>query len=1123
MQQQGGNSKAVRGVGAKEACLSNIRSTCPFHTSDLCQGLAILLGVLGGVTLLLTFLSGVWSFLICRARPGDYVCYTPGSKAGATSDGYAAHTDSALAETPDIGGTHALIPGNPYAPASSVSSGGRTCCTWCNCQDEPTPCTIVARVAFWVVFGLLALSTVAMWSLAIITADLYATTLPDLAGELKLPGMRSGATIHREDSGMFHITADNLHDAVFAQGVAHAQYRLWQMDFQRRVGRGTLSEAVGEGGLKIDKFMRTLGVLPAAEAAAKLLDTTPVAAEMVDGYLAGVNAYIDSAKAALPFEMKLLGVKPSHFTRADSMVWAKLMSFDLSENWSREKTRHYLLVGRNLTTSRIEQLMPWYQTDRFPTVLDEGDLLPIPPAALKGASTPAPGKQADEEAARILRELAAERTAAGVPGAPGVPEAAPTPAAAQATLSERISQALRARPVKTSCGSGADLAGAMPHLRFAGAYIWSLLTGDVAPLASHLLSPKALTVEGALFSGKASWGGPRAQASNNWVVHGNRTVNGKPLMANDPHLSLSAPSIWIVNHLHIAGPNPSGEEAFDIIGASFPILPGVVIGHNSRISWAVTNTGADVQDLYVMNDTASGGQSYWFNGTWTPYAVTPQVIKVKGKADVHINVRSSHYGNVVTDNDVINATLAAGATMSLRWVSTDLSIQDTTMSAFMGLDFSANYTAWRNALRLYGAPSQNFIFADATTGDIAYQLPGWVPHRHPSHSGAYPVPGTGLPQYEWQGRIPFDALPASVNPSKGYIVTANNKVTPPSYDAHYFITPHNLGWNALSVGYRAKRITEMVVSMSENDPHNATLKLDLDGMAAIQTDYKSNAAADVISGIALVQASQLTAGGRSVQQKLLAWDQVMSVGSSEAVLFAYLVSELTVLGTAEAGGEHWVQFGFLYNALHSDAGNATDPACTKLGFATCTAFAARALDRTAEFETQLKGRLSSPDSDIKLPLEDGVVYKPAAVQHWGKGVHPAVFAHAILGQTPLACLADRSVAHGGDWSTVNVGAFQLPSQAYAAQLRSGDEPKDDEGDDEDEDDDVPLFVQSAGPSYRGLYDLADLQSSRFLNPLGQSGNILSKQFDNLLGKWSTGHYLPMQTSGYKSDSSQKLS
>ena len=219
-------------------------------------------------------------------------------------------------------------------------------------------------------------------------------------------------------------------------------------------------------------------------------------------------------------------------------------------------------------------------------------------------------------------------------------------------------------------------------------------------------------------------GGELKGASNNWVVHGDLTASGKPLLCNDPHLSLMAPSIWVLMHLEVPG-------QFGVIGASFVGLAGVVIGRNRfDVSWGVTNTGADVQDTYLMN-TTDGGASYFNDGVKLAFQTRTETIKVKDGSDINIVVRTvPGVGPVITDNNLLSdskSTIAPGGSLfgdnvlALRWVSIDESINDTTMDAFLALNNVSDYDEFRTALRSYVAPAQNFIYGDAT-GNIGYQV-----------------------------------------------------------------------------------------------------------------------------------------------------------------------------------------------------------------------------------------------------------------------------------------------------------------------------------------------------------------------------------------------------------------
>jgi penicillin amidase len=278
------------------------------------------------------------------------------------------------------------------------------------------------------------------------------------------------------------------------------------------------------------------------------------------------------------------------------------------------------------------------------------------------------------------------------------------------------------------------------------------------------------------------------------VVSGNNSTRGKPLLANDPHLELMAPSLWYLMHLQ------APAAGVDVIGATFPGLPGVVIGRNGKVAWGVTNTGVDVQDLYVME--ADGDKNYVFDGVSKPYDVRAEVIRVAGGADVTLPVRSSVHGPVVTDAGTGDGIVGSdvfglGATLCLRWVSVDPSVVDTTFAAFYGLQFARNFTEFRDALRDWVAPSQNVVFAgdegEGGAGEIGYQMPGWVPMRNLSFThGAWPVPGNSS-QYTWLPESPwgFDALPCTLNPKRGFVVRAEaprRATPPPHHPAHHTAT-----------------------------------------------------------------------------------------------------------------------------------------------------------------------------------------------------------------------------------------------------------------------------------------------------------------------------------------------
>jgi penicillin G amidase len=278
--------------------------------------------------------------------------------------------------------------------------------------------------------------------------------------------------------------------------------------------------------------------------------------------------------------------------------------------------------------------------------------------------------------------------------------------------------------------------------------------------------------------------------SNNWAVHGRRTEGGKPLLANDVHIGLGLPSTWYENGLH--------GGRLNVVGFSLPGVPFVVVGHNGRVAWGTSNLGPDTQDFYLERlDDPKAPARYEFRSEWHPLEVRRETIRVRGGAPVELAVRSTRHGPLM--NEAMSRALAGAEPMALRWALHECA---PLVGPLLALNLAANVREFRAALAAWESPGQNFVYADAE-GNIAYQATGKVPVRAKGHQGVVPVPGwTG--EYEWQGFLPFDELPASFNPPAGFVATANNKVTDDDY-------PHLIAHNWFP-GYRAKRITDLLAA-----------------------------------------------------------------------------------------------------------------------------------------------------------------------------------------------------------------------------------------------------------------------------------------------------------------------
>eukprot|EP00039_Didymoeca_costata_P001838 m.55528 g.55528 ORF g.55528 m.55528 type:complete len:949 (-) comp10988_c0_seq2:129-2975(-) len=844
-------------------------------------------------------------------------------------------------------------------------------------DDVHTKKTNSTKLVWIVVKIILILIFAAGWLMVIfnfVLYDLYKTQ--QLAGQ-QLPntvfkGLSNPVTINMESDEVIHIEGSSMHDVAFAQGVMVAQKRLWQLEFQRRVGSGTLSAIVGSGGLATDKLMRTLGLYRAANASFGVLSKK--SQDLLTSYTAGINAFLKES-VVWPLEFHLLKVTPKTFTTTDSLVWAKIMSLDLSGNMAIELDRFRLVVDQGLTINRAMELYPPFEMGSiaerpaFPTVLQPEDIChPNTTNATYAANC----------------------------------------------NNTRASEWLKPLQNKTSL---------LPK------------TNETGPVRVKKMFQN--------FDGIGLKG-----ASNNWVVHGSRTKSGKPLLCNDPHLQLMAPSIWILFHLHVT----SATEPYNCIGASFVGLPGIVIGHNSNISWGVTNTGVDVQDLYIINQT-DDGKMYHDGDNLKKFDTRDEVIEVAhGKAE-RIVVRSvDGIGPIITDYNLQAPYKYGNVPLALRWVSIDPSIPDTTFETFLSLNTAESITEAQQALKTLVAPAQNFIFAD-THGNIGYQMPGIIPIREPGHTGMFPVPlytaGNKSRRFQWQGFHPFSDLPSVLNPKQGFIATANNRVTPDCYPKHI-----TCDWDEGSDGFRAMRITDMI---------NASKEHTVDTMKDIQLDYHTYLYRELLP--IFTHSCRIRENKVSKMCHILqTWDGNTSIGSTGAYLFERWFMELSKLPINETNTTHWKNPIFLRREASKCV---DDPANNK----NICDFLDKSLEIVAN-ETHFG----------KIP-------------QWGVDLHQATFVHQILNSSIAKCIGDRSVAHGGDEFTVNVGHFDF---------------------------DDPNLGQTAGPSYRQIVDLSNLENSLFLNPLGQDGDQLNVHYDDLLAAWSQGEYLAMKTKAYPIASSTHL-
>ncbi|HLR55066.1 MAG TPA: penicillin acylase family protein, partial [Pseudogracilibacillus sp.] len=274
--------------------------------------------------------------------------------------------------------------------------------------------------------------------------------------------------------------------------------------------------------------------------------------------------------------------------------------------------------------------------------------------------------------------------------------------------------------------------------------------------------------------------------SNDWVVSGDKTASGEAMLADDPHLGLATPSIWYQMHLE--------ADDLNVEGVIFAGVPGIILGHNEDIAWGVTNTGPDVQQLYLEDRNEEKEDEFKFEGEWEEADHIAEPIEVKGGDTIDYEVLETRHGPVVSD---FAEEAGEDNALSLRWTALD---PTTELQAIMNINHATNWNEFEKGLEDFLAPAQNFVFAD-TDGNIAYKANGKIPIYDDGDDALLPLPGWEE-KYEWDAFIPFDELPRVVNPDKGFIATANNKIAGDDYPYHIS--------NVWAQPYRYERIYEVL-------------------------------------------------------------------------------------------------------------------------------------------------------------------------------------------------------------------------------------------------------------------------------------------------------------------------
>lgn len=549
--------------------------------------------------------------------------------------------------------------------------------------------------------------------------------------------------------------------------------------------------------------------------------------------------------------------------------------------------------------------------------------------------------------------------------------------------------------------------------------------------------------------------------SNSWVVDGTLTDTGLPLLANDPHLSVQLPAIWYENGLHCFPKNRDCQ--LDTVGFSFAGSPYVIIGYNSDIAWGLTNMGPDVQDLFIEKINPGNENQYQVDDEWIDMQRTTEIIEVAGSDPIVIEVRETHHGPIVSDRSFpINLSSEEGEStfreearidlpdnfaISLSWSAL---IPGETFVGIRDFNYASNWEEFREATKKFDVPAQNLLYADRD-GNIGYQSPGKLPIRRDGLYGDLPIEGW-LSENDWQGFVDFEELPYTLNPSSGYIITANQSVHPDQPWPNYYAR-----------GYRAEAIERVINQYMSG-------KISVDDMQAMQINNFDYSAAYVLPYVfnnVYIDSQVLT----ELKEWAISEEKFeMNIESTGAAAWAVFYKTL-----AEQTFEELVVFDNAGNEISLQPGNS---------------------DSTSEiFRTLLKDPNHIMWDDVNtsgkenltdilertLSISDKTIVEifdssDSDDWEWGK-IHTITYPTNLLGEAGIPILT----------GLVNIGPVETSGSNFA--INSTDWGF---GDD---------FTIGSYPSMRMVVDLSNLDNSRTVLPSGQSGHVMSKYYDDQVDNW----------------------
>ncbi|CUS86298.1 penicillin amidase [Candidatus Kryptonium thompsonii] len=538
--------------------------------------------------------------------------------------------------------------------------------------------------------------------------------------------------------------------------------------------------------------------------------------------------------------------------------------------------------------------------------------------------------------------------------------------------------------------------------------------------------------------------------SNSWVVSGEKSASGKPMLANDPHLPHSLPSIWYQVHLNNGG--------LDVVGVCIPGTPGIVIGRNNYIAWGLTNVMLDDTDFYIEKIDSSGTK-YLYNGKWVQLTEREEEINVRGKGKYKFKVLSTHRGPIISDvynfsftgyaRDLDSKYIPSQA-VSMQWTGNLISDE---VLAFYKINRAKNWEEFKEGLKFFTVPAQNFIYADIY-GNIGYYCAGKIPVR----KNLNPLllnPGE-TSDFDWADFAPFNLQPNLLNPPENFIATANNKTVPDNYP--YYIS---YLWEPES---RAMRINEFLSSKG---------KLSIDDFKSLQLDYFSHYARELTPYI--IRAFENIDVKESLVKEgldyLKRWNYNFSRDDIATTIFnAFLVEMMKNTFEDELGQGLYKKFVF-YSGIPLRVLKQLITENDTLWFDDV-----RTKNKIETRDEIIRESFLKSMFDLKKQLGDDIL-----TWHWGK-VHKLELVHPLGLRKPLDKIFNLGPFEiGGAGTTVNNAGFSL----------------------------LKPFNCVLGPSMRQIVNFSENLLYSVI-PAGASGQIMSQFYDNQTRLYLNGEYVKIE-------------